>query len=232
MRLAFLPAVLVLACGFSPEPEDVSGWSFVVSKGAAQGIETVASPTRSGATSISFALKPGSCTANDCANDRERLELKQNSYQREGETWWYGWSFYLPQDFAAIWPARLFLGQFHQEDDSPVLLFSVEPEGLRLESSLSPDDKPLLVPDSELRGRWHDVVMKVTWSSAQGQVSVAVDGKEIVNRVQPTMTAADVYFKFGIYRAHLSRAPVQPLPQQRAYFDNVRRGKSLEDVMP
>jgi hypothetical protein len=228
--MLYLTIASTLLGGFAAAPEDIAGWSFVTSKDAQSGIMTVSSPVREGATSIAFTLRPGSCTGNDCVHDRERIELKQVEYQHEGETWWYAWSFYVPTDFQLAWPVRTFLGQFHQEGGEPAMLFSLEPEGLMFETRFAPGRKPLLVPGETLKGRWHDIVMKVEWSRRDGSVSIAVDGKTMVDRRQPTMSERDVYFKFGIYRAHVSRAAKTPLPVQSVFYDRLRRALTRDQL--
>ncbi len=229
LRLAGAAIGGMSLAGFAPEREDVAGWSFVVSKDTAAGVETVTAPVRDGLTAIGFTLAPGNCAASDCGQDRERLELKQREYQREGERWWYGWSFRLAGDFPPIWPARVFLGQFHQENGPPALLFSLEPRGLVLESRFTAGRKPVLIPAEELPGRWHDIVMEVKWSRTKGHVLVKVDGEVRVDSGQPTLSADKVYFKFGIYRAHLDRVGGK-VPVQRVTYDRLRRGKTEESV--
>jgi len=228
MRRAILFLTLLL-CGFSPAPEDVSGWSFVVSKGAESGITTVAEPVRDGASAIKFVMTLGHCTEDDCDHDRERIELKQTEYQHEGESWWYAWSFYVPGDSPDVWPVREFAGQFHQEGGEPAMLFSIEPKGLMFESRFHDGKKALLVPADELKGRWHDMVVHVAWSHKAGHVTIMSDGKTVVDRAQQTMSEDKVYFKFGLYRAHLSRA-TSPLPDQTIYYDRLKRGRTESDV--
>jgi hypothetical protein len=231
MRNCILLALLLCLCAFTPAPEDIAGWSFTVSKGNDRGVKVVTSPVRSGRSAIAFTLHPGACSGNDCDNDRERVELKQTEYQHDGETWWYAWSFFIPDDFVSIWPAREFIGQFHQEEDEPAMLFSLEPRGLVFESRYMKNQKPLMVRRDELRGRWHDVIMRVTWSRSRGHVFLEVDGKPVADREQQTMTKDDVYFKFGIYRAHLSRAPAPAkVPVQTVIYDRLRRAMTEDGL--
>ena len=44
----------------------------------------------------------------DASNDRERSELTQiNKDQKNGDTYWYGWYIYFPQDYKNIFPAKV-----------------------------------------------------------------------------------------------------------------------------
>jgi hypothetical protein len=221
-------AAAILAVGlaaFTPTPEDVAGWTLKRSKeeGArADAIETVTSPVREGTSAIRFTIKPGDCIAQDCAEDRERVELKSLEHEHEGEERWYAWSFYLPEDFDSLWPARLFIAQFHQEGARPAMLFSLEPGGLRFDSQFT-TGRPLLIPAEVLRGRWHDVSMHVVWSKSKGALDIDVDGRRALSERQQTMSADEVYFKIGLYRAHLSRNSRSTSSTQTLYADSIRR---------
>jgi len=231
MRVPSLLFTALFLLGFTADKADVSGWSFVVSKDAETGVSTVTMPVRDGVTAIAFTLRPGSCMGNDCENDRERIELKQAQYQTEGETWWYGWSIYVPEEFVSIWPGRTFLGQFHQEGGPPAMLFSLEPTGLVFETRFARGAEPVLIPARALKGRWHDIAVEVKWSKSSGHVKIEIDGVTLVDRAQQTMSEDRVYFKFGIYRAHLSRAALQRLPVQTVIYDRLRRASSKDEIM-
>jgi hypothetical protein len=219
-----LVSLALFLAAFTPASEDVSGWTLERSKaeGArAEAIETVTEPVRDGATAMRFTIKAGDCVPDDCAADRERVELKSREHEHEGDERWYAWSFQLPEDFASIWPARQFIAQFHQEDERPAMLFSLEPDGLRLDSQFFPNGA-LLIPAAELRGRWHDVAMHVQWSHDDGLVDIHVDGKSVFRQRGPNLSG-EVYFKIGLYRAHLARNRDAARLAQTLLVDAVRR---------
>jgi hypothetical protein len=241
MRRILMLAAIVALCGFTPGEDDVAGWTFVRSLpvGAAErgvSLARAPEPVRQGETAVRFTVEPGDCSRgkhgwDDCAEDRERAELKQRDYQRQGETWWYGFSLYLPEDFRNIWPAKVAFAQFHQEGAKPALMFQNDRDGLWLDIHDARGTARMieLIPDADLRGRWHDVVLNIAWSmTANGFVRIWVDGNQRAHYRGPTMTAEKVYFKFGLYRSHLSRAA--EAPAQTVYFDAVRRGTSRAAV--
>jgi hypothetical protein len=222
-------AVLALClAAFTPAPEDVSGWTLERSKadGArADAVDTVTSPVREGASAIRFEIRKGDCVPEDCAEDRERVELKSREHEHEGDERWYSWSFFLPEDFESIWPARQFIAQFHQEGERPAMLFSLEPDGLRLDSQFQ-EDRALLVPAAQLRGRWHDVAMHVRWSHHDGFIDIDIGGRRVFAGTGPNMSG-DIYFKIGLYRAHLSRNPAAADSTQTMFADSLRRATAL-----
>jgi Polysaccharide lyase len=225
VRLAF-PIACALLAGFSPAAEDVAGVTLERSKAdGARGdaIKTERVLVRSGATAIRFSIGPGDCVPDDCAADRERVELKARETERVGHRSAYSWSFFLPEDFGSVWPAREFIAQFHQEGGQPAMLLSLEPGGLYFESRFLDTSKPLLVADEALRGRWHDIDVAVEWSETLGSVRISVDGEERFNRVMQTMSEAEAYFKIGLYRAHLARNPDAKKLKQVMVVDAIRR---------
>jgi len=227
----------VAATALVGQPDDIAGWQFVRSLpvGASPSgvaIVTAPEPVRDGMTALRFTVRPGDCSAghnegwNDCATNRERAELKQTDYQHQGETWWYGFSLYVPVGFRNIWPAKVAFAQFHQEGAKPALMFQNNKGGLWLDihDSHGTVAKLPLIARQDLRGRWHDIVLNVHWSRGDdGLIVVAVDGGAAVRWLGPTMLARDVYFKFGLYRSHLDRNPPGAEATQTVYFDRIVR---------
>ncbi len=230
-------------CGFSPEGDDVSGWRFVRSlpiNAPLHGVGTAHPPlpVRSGGSSLRFEVRPGDCSRgkhgwDDCENDRQRTEMKQAGYQRHGETWWHAFSLYVPETHQNVWPAKLSFAQFHQEGAKPVIMFQNHKGGLWLD--IHDADRTIrlsrLIDASDLRGRWHDIVMQARWSrQADGFVRIWVGGQKRADYLGPTMTAEKVYFKFGLYRSHLGRNAKVGSVTHTAYFDHVVRGRTRADV--
>ncbi len=232
----------VAAAALVGQPDDIGGWQFVRSLpvGApAWGVETVRAPepVRDGATALRFTVRPGDCSAghgngwNDCATHRERAELKETGYQHQGETWWYGFSLYVPSDYPNIWPAKVAFAQFHQEGAKPAMMFQNDKGGLWLDihDSHGTVAKLPLIAKEDLRARWHDVVLHVHWSRhPDGFIMVDIDGSPAARWQGPTMWARDVYFKLGLYRSHLERNPDGARHTQTVYFDRIVRAASRD----
>ena len=94
----------------------------------------------------------------------------------------------------------------------------------------------LLVPEKEFRGKWHDIVVNVKWSSDDdGFFRIWADGKlraDITGLANVLNNEAEIYFKYGLYRLNLGKFPgmTRKIPTQIVYFDEVRKGKTREDV--
>lgn len=186
-----------------------------------------------------FKVKNGDCGISkgwsDCASDRERSELSEKQRGKEdGKTFWYGWSFYLPENYVNIYPAKVALGQFHQEGGAPLWMFQQNDKGLSLEGVFLKNgtDFPL-ISESELRGRWHRIEIEIHWASnSKGSLKLWVNGQEKVNYLGPTKQKSQIYFKYGLYRSFLERykksKKTLEVPEQEVYFANVKRGSTRE----
>ncbi|MFS4459343.1 polysaccharide lyase [Bdellovibrio sp. HCB2-146] len=188
-----------------------------------------------------FKVKNGDCSItkdwSDCANDRERSELSEKQRRKnDGTTYWYGWSFYLPESYLSIYPAKVALGQFHQDKGSPLWMFQHGETGLSLEGVFL-DNNTLfaLIPESELRGRWQKIEMEVHWSTKKdGFLRLWVNGQQKVDYKGPTKQKSQIYFKYGLYRSFLKRytkdKKTLEVPEQEIYFANVKRGKTRKSL--
>ena len=194
-----------------------------------------------------FILRPGDCprSTGDCNADRERIEFaERNPAQPVGSEVWVGWSIYLPPDMPTRFDSNLILGQFHQRDDSgPEILFLVI-DGIYQLKMTDPrrlDDDPMnpipdfrkidLIPVSSMRGRWTRLVVNARWSRGDdGFIRVYLNGRQAWAYDGPTTNStAPIYYKYGIYRSFVSRCG-GPCPELTAYFANVVRGNSREEV--
>ncbi|CAM3613784.1 hypothetical protein VA7868_04422 [Vibrio aerogenes CECT 7868] len=191
-----------------------------------------------------FEVRPGDCGESthwsDCANDRERSELSEYGKDNyPGDEYWYGWSVYLPADYPNVFPTKTALGQFHQKNSHPVWMFHHVKAGLVLDDHVfgrSRHDYPL-ISEAALRGKWHRIEVHAKWSKDPGGFfQVWVNGQQKVNYHGQTMDAQQVYFKYGIYRAFVSRYQRQynenEVPPQTVYYANVKRGLTREDLQP
>jgi hypothetical protein len=203
-------------------------------------------PVRVGKTSERFEVKPGDCYWNtgwnDCKNDRERSELsEQEPYSSIGREYWYGWSIFIPKSYPNIYPTKTALGQFHQKQvGRPPVMFQNHNGGYWLDLNQMNGRSSgyyLLIPEGKLRGRWHDIIVHAKWSKDEsGFIRVWVNGVLKVKHSGPlTKYSHPIYFKYGIYRSFLSRYKnannIDKVPIQVVYFDEVRKGRSREDVV-
>lgn len=196
------------------------------------GYTPIADPTGTAPAKLveRFEVRPGDCDSQDCGRDRERSELSERGARSaRGTSAWYGWSFYLPKNWAAVWPTKTVLGQFHQEDSHPVWMFLHTKNGVVLDRQTQGKTESLtpLVSESDLRGTWHRIEVHAKWATdASGTFDVWVDGARKYTMQGQTMSAERVFFKYGVYRAFVSRYATSrqaPAPAQVAMFANVRK---------
>jgi Polysaccharide lyase len=196
------------------------------------GYALVSDPTGAAPTTVveRFEVRPGDCDDDDCHRDRERSELSERGARNgRGSSAWYGWSFYVPQEWPTVWPTKTVLGQFHQGSAHPLWMFLHHEDGLVLDRQTQGKTESLtpLISERELRGRWHRVEVHAKWATdANGTFEVWVNGSRKYAMKGQTMTADTVFFKYGVYRAFVSRyansMQASP-PVQVAMFANVRK---------
>ena len=195
---------------------------------------SASSPVRAGVASERYELRPGDCYGDDCSRTPkyERAESAQNGLQQvEGEEYWYGWSFFVPANYAEPVDGFAHYGQFQQHSNfDPIWMFTKFYKGdyvLRYNAVATNGGGPnfVLLTDSEFRGRWHDVVVHARWSTANGFTNVWINGRLSAEYVGPTRTVGntDVYFKYGVYRQAKNETAV-------VYYDELRRGKNRSSV--
>ncbi len=204
-------------------------------------------PVRAGARSLRFEVRAGDCGRDprrfgwdDCARDRERHELIQRGErQRHGQTFWYGWSVFVPADWPNVFPTKVAIGQFHQRGDHVVWMFQNADGGLHVDNQVPGHTvaRSPLITAGAFRGRWHDIAVHARWSrGSDGFFRVFVNDKPAYDHAGPTMTADEVYFKFGIYRSFVGRwraaTGKRDLPTQVLYLDEIRRGPTRASVTP
>ena len=191
-----------------------------------------------------FEVRPGDCTSRDCYRDRERSELGEvDASSRVGDEYWYEFSFYLPNDFPNIYPAKTALGQFHQKGvTSPPVLFQYGiPQGsgtpsYYLDLNQTKRGHFPLINERSLRGRWHNIRVHARWSTAaDGLIRVYVNGRLTADVVGPNTTYANpIYFKYGVYRSFLSRYKSaygsSDVPAQAALFRSVRKSRTMRSA--
>lgn len=189
-----------------------------------------------------FEVRPGDCGRNrgwdDCLQDRERSELGQARGHRiaAGTEGWYGWHLYLPPGHPNVHPTKVVFGQFHQTSSHPVFMFRQTQAGLVLDNQIDKTRYDLLIPDEDLLGRWHRFEIHARWSGKpDGFFRVYVNGVQRSDYAGLTMTADEVYLKYGVYRAFVSRYKdaknVTGVPGQTAYFAGMTSAPTREGLL-
>ena len=246
-----LAAVAGLALAGCVTNESISGWSFVDGgtspKPYAYAVVKAADghPVRSGETSMRFEVRSGDCGGwfdwDDCSTDRERKELRQGDNINVGERW-YAWSIYLPEDFPSIWPAKLMMGQFHVKGSYlPAFVFVDEMRHYRPKHNRGVMRERKAITIDSMRGRWTDILVHVKWTLRQdGFFRVYVNGDTrpayySFGPTRPKTPHEGIFFKFGVYRSMIYRRFITNpkaggLPAQVVYYDDVRKGRTCEDI--
>jgi hypothetical protein len=194
-----------------------------------------------------FEVRPGDCAGdgrgwNDCKEDRERSELAEMKKRaRSGSEYWYGWSIYFPEDYIHVYPTKTALGQFHQTDSHPLWMFNNASivGGYQLEETVNNYGRNLhpLISEEDLRGKWHKIEVHAKWSRDResGIFQVWVNGELKVDYKGKTMSAKEVFFKYGIYRSFMSnyksKFKTDKVPAQTVYYSNVKKGHTRENLV-
>jgi hypothetical protein len=195
-----------------------------------------------------FEVRPGDCYWNqgwnDCKKDRERSELTENNSKpnRHGSEYWYGWSIYFPENYINIYPTKTALGQFHQRNSHPIWMFDNASfvGGYQLTQTINDYGRGTthpLISEEDLRGKWHKIEVHAKWSRDResGIFQVWVNGELKVDYKGKTMSAKEVYFKYGIYRSFMSnyksKFKTDKVPAQTVYYSNVKKGYARENLV-
>jgi hypothetical protein len=182
-----------------------------------------------------FEVRPGDCYGTDCLRTPvyERNEFAQVAGEnKEGDEYWYAWSFYVPSNIPqAGW---VFLGQFQQHSNYDPIWMFLKNGGGPLCAMFNPTatnmwhcrPEHVLVENYEFTGKWHDIVVHAKWTQdSTGFTKIYVNGQLKVDYRGYTRTSgnSDIYFKYGIYRMASQQTSV-------VYYDEVRRGKTRQEV--
>ena len=218
---------------------------------APHGYTVISDPTTNAPTKLVevFEVRSGDCYKNpgangwnDCDHDRERSELFENNSKpnRHGSEYWYGWSIYFPENYINIYPTKTALGQFHQRSSHPIWMFdnASSSGGYMLEETVSDyaRTRHKLISEEDLRGKWQKIEVHAKWSrdSDTGVFQVWVNGELKVDYKGKTMSAKEVYFKYGVYRSYMvnykAENKVSEVPAQTVYFSNVKKGHAREGL--
>jgi len=165
----------------------------------------------------------------DCRNGNERVELTTDDTRfSEGSVYRFDWRLYFPESFRTVSrSADIVVGQFHYWDPAPTccaIMFSYNGRGIDVRRLVDPASGARgvienLIPEAELRGRWHEIGIDVRWSNSQaGYFRIAVNGEPRYSYDGPTLSDNDAYLKIGLYR--LDTGPNEP--PAIVFLDDIR----------
>ncbi len=181
---------------------------------------------REGRYALKVTVRKGDDPINASGN---RNELLYMGLEPAGSEYYYKWSTYFPASFPRSDTWQVFT-QWHHEGSSgsPPLEFFIIDDEMRMRAGGV--SGPIVWRAPLERGRWHDFVLRVKWSSNPkvGFVELYKDGKLAVpKRFVATQFEGDRnYLKFGLYRNDsISQEGV-------VYHDGFTVATTLADVMP
>ena len=203
-----------------------------------------------------FELRNGDCFGdenwNDCNNDRQRIELSSGPNQPISGKQCYGYSLNLSSDFTDIRKVSTTLGQIHQQGGPsgkanslssfpPLIHIDARKGNLYLnwhklsgskDNVIDVSEYYKLKPLKSMRGVWTDISICLDFENKS--IEAWVDG---VNKVKILKSPIffepeSIYFKHGIYQSFISAYTKfkGETPTQIVYYDEVRRGNSIEEV--
>jgi hypothetical protein len=222
--------------------DDLSDWHEVQSARRQQ-VEVVDEPVRPGYShSARFRAGPRDHTSGVTTTIRGevRSTIGEAGTPAEGETQWYAWSTYFPEDFE--WDGEdqfLIYTQWHQtanhgppnialwvtDGRKPHLKMTVRGGKLGRDDEVEHSSK--LDLGRLVKGRWLDHTVRITWSSDpdRGSVTVWVNGEKMAEATEATLYhGQSAYLKQGIYAANNTE------DEHTIYFSDVLRGATRDSV--
>ena len=214
------------------------------------------SKSRSGNYYQKFELRNGDCFGdenwNDCDNDRQRIELSSEPNQPISGKQCYGYSINLSNNFTDIRKVSTTLGQIHQKGGPtgqanslssfpPLIQIDARKGNLYLNWHKLSGSRDNVKDESKyyklktlksMKGVWTDISLCLDFENKR--IDAWVDGNHIVKILKSPIffEPESIYFKHGIYQSFISNYTSfkGETPTQIVYYDEVRRGNSIEDV--
>jgi hypothetical protein len=196
---------------------------------------------------------------NDCETDRERVEFTSSlaiTDQQPTGNQCFAFSIMLDDSFQSASPTNTTLGQIHQSGGPkgtvhglksvpPIIQFDVINDYYGLNwhilsgSATNVIDSGVylkLIPIDDMRGKWTDISLCLDF--ADKNISAWVNGNKIVDidksPINVKFIPTAIFFKHGIYRSFISKYKASHgkdvMPTQIVYYDEVRRGSSINEV--
>lgn len=216
------------------------------------------SAARAGKAYQRFELRDGDCFPpqdggwNDCKMDRERFEFSSRPRQQPEGKQCYGYSIMLDENFQSVHPTNTDLGQVHQRGGPkgtagglksfpPLIQIGAKYDRLIFGwHELTGDENNItdikqeyfLANISDMKGVWTDLSFCLDFGNKRMDAWVNGEKKVEILRSPINFTPDSIYFKYGIYRSFISRYKNRngTMPTQIVYYDEVRRGTSVEKV--
>jgi hypothetical protein len=201
-----------------------------------------------------FELRDGDCGSfsdwDDCANDRQRVEFTADPFLPPKGNQCMAFSIMLDDSFVTMDSSPTALGQIQQKggptgfmegfkSQPGVLMFHAQ-EGyydfdwLYLHGSRTDikqtDLKFRLLSLDDMKGKWTDISFCLDF--VKNNMSLWVNGKRKFDINQPPTglhMPESIFFKYGIYQSFVSKHSGST-PTQIVYYDEIRRGSSVEEV--
>jgi hypothetical protein len=187
-----------------------------------------------------YAIKSVLNRATSATSYRTEFAVASQKLTQGGE-YWYGFSIYLPNDFAAdpIWEI---VAQWHSRPDSDAEATLNPPMSLHTENGIWRvntiwDTNKTTVRETYTgqvsyklgpyqKGKWTDWVFHVKWTpTSSGVLQVWQDGKKVVDKSGPIgfNDAYAPYFKFGMYKGWKDRkSPAGVVSTRTVFHDEIR----------
>ena len=214
------------------------------------------SKARAGDYLQKFELRDGDCFGDDnwsdCANDRQRIELSSEPNQTVTGKQCYGYSIKLSNFFTDIRKVSTTLGQIHQKGGPygkanslpsfpPLIQIDARKGNLYLNWHKLSGSRDDVKDDSKyyklktlksMKGVWTDISLCLDFENKR--IDAWVDGNNVIKISKSPIffEPESIYFKHGIYQSFISKYTSfkGKTPTQIVYYDEVRRGNSIEEV--
>ena len=195
---------------------------------------------------------------NDCDNNRERIELSSRPRQKPEDIQCFAYSIMLDKAFIDTYPTGTSLGQIHQMGGPsgtaeklpsfpPIVQINAERGRLRFkwhELSGSASNVIDITKDYDLisldgmKDKWTDISFCLNYKDRRMDVWINGIKKHEILKSPISFIPEFTYFKYGIYRSFISKYKQykkmlgrdDTLPTQVVFYDEVRRGNSIEEV--
>ena len=206
-----------------------------------------------------FELRDGDCFPspkkggwNDCETDRERFEFSGRPRPKPSGKQCFGYSIKLDETFKSASPTNTDLGQVHQSGGPtgsaggfksfpPLVQIGAKYNRLMFNWHELTGNKTDITDTKrefelgkldDMKGVWTDISFCLDFKNKRMDAWVNGQKKVEVLRSPINFTPENIYFKHGIYRSFVSKYKkfYGKIPTQIVYYDEVRRGKSVEEV--